>query len=224
MSHVEAYDESWCRVVLSAEQMVAALYGDQATPEQATAAKKMYAQLDDATKAKVNAAGRVTRASASGGRRWTAARCASPPVTATRTIPPVLTAPTIRAPVRQESCPPPPGRTSTRSAWPCWGATPLGESTPSLQGSWASTAGPPIVTLEVNADDSFSLTMSVPDSDFERVYSGTIEVTATAISATITARHHERDRDVEPSSTPDPVHSMMRADAVIGDPLPAAPR
>ena len=42
--------------VLTAEQMVAALYGDQATDSQAAAAKKMYAQLDDATKAKVNSA------------------------------------------------------------------------------------------------------------------------------------------------------------------------
>jgi len=42
--------------VLTAEQMVGALYGDQATPAQADAAKMMYAQLDDATKAQVNAA------------------------------------------------------------------------------------------------------------------------------------------------------------------------
>ena len=42
--------------VLTAEQMVASLYGDQATPAQADAAKMMYAQLDDATKANWTAA------------------------------------------------------------------------------------------------------------------------------------------------------------------------
>ena len=41
---------------LNAEQMVAALYGDEATAEQTTAAQKMYADLDDDTKALVNAA------------------------------------------------------------------------------------------------------------------------------------------------------------------------
>ena len=39
---------------LNAEQMVAALYGDEATAEQMAAAQKMYADLDDATKALVN--------------------------------------------------------------------------------------------------------------------------------------------------------------------------
>ena len=39
---------------LSPEQMVAALYGDKATEAQATAAKKMYADLDSATKKAVD--------------------------------------------------------------------------------------------------------------------------------------------------------------------------
>ena len=39
---------------LNAEQMVAALYGDEATAEQMAAAQKMYADLDDDTKAFVN--------------------------------------------------------------------------------------------------------------------------------------------------------------------------
>ena len=42
--------------VLTAEQRVAALYGDAATAEQMAAAQKMYADLDDDTKALVNAA------------------------------------------------------------------------------------------------------------------------------------------------------------------------
>ena len=41
---------------LNGEQMVAALFGDEATEEQMTAAKKMYADLDSATKGLVNAA------------------------------------------------------------------------------------------------------------------------------------------------------------------------
>lgn len=41
---------------LTPEQMVAALYGDEATAEQTVAAQKMYADLDDDTKALVNAA------------------------------------------------------------------------------------------------------------------------------------------------------------------------
>ena len=40
--------------VLNAEEMVAALYGDEATAEQTTAAQMMYADLDDDTKALVN--------------------------------------------------------------------------------------------------------------------------------------------------------------------------
>ena len=40
--------------VLNADQMVAALYGDTATDAQASAAKKMYADLDPETKKKVN--------------------------------------------------------------------------------------------------------------------------------------------------------------------------
>ena len=39
---------------LNAEQMVAALYGDMATADQTAAAQKMYADLDDGTKALVN--------------------------------------------------------------------------------------------------------------------------------------------------------------------------
>ena len=42
--------------VLTPEQMVAALHGDEATAEQTAAAQKMYADLDDDTKALVNAA------------------------------------------------------------------------------------------------------------------------------------------------------------------------
>ena len=41
---------------LTPEQMVAALFGDEATAEQTAAAQMMYADLDDATKALVNAA------------------------------------------------------------------------------------------------------------------------------------------------------------------------
>ena len=41
---------------LNAEQMVAALYGDEATAAQTAAAQKMYADLDDDTKTLVNAA------------------------------------------------------------------------------------------------------------------------------------------------------------------------
>ena len=40
--------------VLNAEEMVAALYGDEATEEQTAAAQRLYADLDDATKALVN--------------------------------------------------------------------------------------------------------------------------------------------------------------------------
>ena len=42
--------------VLTPDQMVAALHGDMATDDQDAAARKMYADLDDATKALVNAA------------------------------------------------------------------------------------------------------------------------------------------------------------------------
>ena len=48
-----AYAMRWWNV-LSPDQMVAALYGSTATAEQATAAKKMYADLDPDTKKKVN--------------------------------------------------------------------------------------------------------------------------------------------------------------------------
>ena len=41
---------------LDAEQMVAALVGDEATPAQTAAAQKLYADLDDDTRALVNAA------------------------------------------------------------------------------------------------------------------------------------------------------------------------
>ena len=41
---------------LNGEQMVAALHGDDATPEQTTAARMMYADLDDATRMLVDAA------------------------------------------------------------------------------------------------------------------------------------------------------------------------
>ena len=61
---------------------------------------------------------------------------------------------------------------------------------PSLQGTW-STAGPPMVTLTVNADYSFSLTVSRPmvgsTPATETVFSGTIAVTASALTVTITA-------------------------------------
>ena len=49
------YAKRWWNA-LNAEQMVAALYGENATDEQATAAKKMYAALDYGTKKLVNAA------------------------------------------------------------------------------------------------------------------------------------------------------------------------
>lgn len=48
-----AYAMRWWNV-LSPEQMVAALYGTTATPEQAAAAKKLYADLNPETKKKVN--------------------------------------------------------------------------------------------------------------------------------------------------------------------------
>ena len=61
---------------------------------------------------------------------------------------------------------------------------------PSLLGTWSSV-GPPMVTLTVEADDSYSLTVNRPPTvgsvPSEVVYSGTISVTATAISITITA-------------------------------------
>ncbi len=47
------YAAGWWNT-LSPEQMVAALHGDQATEEQATAAKKLYADLDPETKKLVN--------------------------------------------------------------------------------------------------------------------------------------------------------------------------
>ena len=47
--------ERWWNA-LTAEQMVAALYGDEATAEQAEAAENMYADLDDDTRALVDAA------------------------------------------------------------------------------------------------------------------------------------------------------------------------
>ena len=49
------YAERWWNV-LTPEQMVAALYGSEATDAQAAAAKMMYDDLDGVTKAKVNAA------------------------------------------------------------------------------------------------------------------------------------------------------------------------
>lgn len=50
-----AYAMRWWNA-LSPEQMVAALHGDEATAEQTAAAQMMYADLDDDTKALVNAA------------------------------------------------------------------------------------------------------------------------------------------------------------------------
>ena len=50
-----AYAMRWWNT-LTPEQMVASLHGDEATEEEAAAAKKMYADLDDATKALVNEA------------------------------------------------------------------------------------------------------------------------------------------------------------------------
>ena len=49
------YAERWWNV-LTPEQMVAALYGTEATAAQAAAAKKMYDALDGVTKVKVNEA------------------------------------------------------------------------------------------------------------------------------------------------------------------------
>ena len=50
-----SYAKSWWNA-LNGPQMVAALYGDTATPAQSTAAMKMYDDLDAETKAKVNVA------------------------------------------------------------------------------------------------------------------------------------------------------------------------
>ncbi len=49
------YAKRWWNA-LTADQMVASLYGEEATPEQQTAAKKMYGALDPETKRKVNQA------------------------------------------------------------------------------------------------------------------------------------------------------------------------
>ena len=51
----DAMAERWWNT-LNGDQMVAALYGDDATEDQMTAAKKMYADLDGGTKGMVNAA------------------------------------------------------------------------------------------------------------------------------------------------------------------------
>ena len=65
---------------LTPEQVVAALYGDEATAEQTAAAQKMYAELDDDTKARVTRRRRKSTmptptmpAWATGGKPWTAA-------------------------------------------------------------------------------------------------------------------------------------------------------
>ncbi|MDE3262447.1 MAG: hypothetical protein OYL41_10755, partial [Acidobacteriota bacterium] len=186
--------------VLNAEQMVAALYGDQATPTQATAAKKMYAQLDDATKANVNAAAAEIYGDGgytSVGQWWETLDCRKMRIAAGdgntadpmspycrhypgSDFPPdkILEGPAL-AHVNKVGM-----ALLGRSDPGVYPPLPLLPSLPSLQGTW-STAGPPMVTLTVDAAYSFSLTLSPPDLVI--VYSGTIAVTATALTATITA-------------------------------------
>ncbi|MDE0228217.1 MAG: hypothetical protein OXJ62_05105 [Spirochaetaceae bacterium] len=175
--------------VLSAEQMVAALYGDQATPDQATAAKKMYAQLDDATKAKVNSAAAEIYGDGgytSVGQWWETLDCRLMRIAAGDGNTHDPTSP---------YCAHYPGSgaakilsADAKAHVDMVGIALLGRSDPGvyppLHGTW-STAGPPMIELTVEADYSFSLTVS-PDI-FDRVYSGTISVTATTITATITA-------------------------------------
>ena len=180
--------------VLTAEQMVAALYGDQATPEQAAAAKKMYAQLDDATKAKVNAAAAEIYGDGgytSVGQWWETLDCRKMRIAAGDGNVADPMSPYCRHYPGSDF---PPAKILEGAALAhvnTVGMALLGRSDPgvypplpSLQGTW-STAGPPMITLTVNTDNSFSLTVSAPG--LERVYSGTIAVTATALTATITA-------------------------------------
>lgn len=175
---------------LNAAQMVAALYGDQATPAQETAAKKMYAQLDDATKAKVNSAAAEIYGDgeySSVGEWWETLDCRKMRIAAGdgNTHDPA-----------SRYCAHYPGSgeakilsAEAKAHVDTVGMALLDRSDPGvyyppLQGTW-SDAGPPMITLTVSTDYSFSLTVSAPD--LEIVYSGTIKVTATAITATITA-------------------------------------
>jgi len=179
---------------LNAEQMVAALYGDQATPAQASAAKKMYAQLDDATKANVNAAAAEIYGDGgytSVGQWWETLDCRKMRIAAGdgNTADPM--SPYCRHYPGSDF---PPDKILEGPALAhvnTVGVALLGRSypgvyppLPSLQGTW-SASGPPMVTLTVDAAYSFSLTVSAPDLVI--VYSGTIAVTATTLTATITA-------------------------------------
>jgi len=183
--------------VLSAEQMVAALYGDQATPAQANAAKMMYAQLDDATKAKVNSAAAEIYGDggySSVGEWWETLDCRLMRIAAGdgNTADPA-----------SPYCAHYPGSGAAKIlsdeakahvdkvGLALLGRSDIGvyPSLPSLQGTW-STAGPPMVTLTVEPGYSFSLTVSRPMVEStpatEMVFSGTITATATALTVTIT--------------------------------------
>ena len=183
--------------VLTPEQMVAALYGDQATPAQADAARKMYAQLDDATKAKVNSAAAEiygVGGFTSVGEWWETLDCrlmriaAGDGNTADPTSPFCAHYPGSGATKILDA--------AAKAHVDKVGMALLGRSDPgvyyllpSLLGTWSSV-GPPMATLTVEADDSYSLTVNRPpvgSVPSEVVYSGTISVTATAISITITA-------------------------------------
>ena len=187
------YAKRWWNV-LTPEQMVAALYGDQATPAQADAARKMYAQLDDATKAKVNSAATEiygVGGFTSVGEWWETLDCRKMRIAAGDGNTADPTSP---------FCAHYPGSGATKildadakEHVDNVGMALLGRSDPGvyypLLGTWSSV-GPPMVTLTVEADDSYSLTVNRPpvgSVPSEVVYSGTISVTATAISITITA-------------------------------------
>ena len=186
--------------VLTAEQMVAALYGETATPEQAAAAKKMYAQLDDATKAKVNAAAAEIYGAGgftSVGEWWESLDCRKMRIAAgdgnthDPTSPYCAHYPGSGAPKILSA--------DAKAHVDKVGMALLGRSDPgvypspllgALLGTWSSV-GPPMVALTVEAGYSFSLTVNQPaTADVEAiatVFSGTIAVTATTITATITA-------------------------------------
>ena len=181
--------------VLTAEQMVAALYGETATPEQAAAAKKMYGQLDDATKAKVNAAAAEIYGAGgftSVGQWWESLDCRKMRIAAGdgNTADPA-----------SPFCAHYPGSGATKILYADAkthvdkvGMALLGRSDPgvypSLLGTWSSV-GPPMVALTVEAGYSFSLTVNQPATAvveaIATVFSGTIAVTATTVTATITA-------------------------------------
>ena len=112
---------------LNAEQMVAALYGDEATTEQTVAAQKMYADLDDDTKALANMTADEIYGDGgfdSAGAWWESLDCRLMRIAAgdgKRGGPDesVLRA-TIRVQELQRFCLRRPRHTWTRSAWLCW--------------------------------------------------------------------------------------------------------